>query len=214
MEKIRQYMYYFIIGIISLIALIFLPMIGSTIGLGWNIPDTTVGWIVWVAVKCIVASINVLLFHSFMCQAKINIKDDPKYIEASLILNKIKDDKKYLPRSPRKWQAQQYGKKGTMIFLTTALATVALTQAILTFDWVSMLTYLFTIIMGLILGVLQMKNAEEYWTNEYWKFAKMKEQEALDNVKIDSSLLLSDTTISTPIKKNNDDNKEMPQEGK
>lgn len=176
-DKIKQWMYYFIIGIISLIALTFLPMIGSTVGLGWNIPNTMVGWIVWVAVKIIVAVINVLIFHSFMCQAKLNVKDNKKYKEANEILGKIKV-KNFIPRSPKKWNTQQYTKKGTIIFITTALATVALTQAILTFDWIAMLTYLFTIIMGLIFGVLQMKSAEEYWTDEFWKYAIMvKEQQ-------------------------------------
>lgn len=171
MEKIRQYIYYFIIGIISLIALTFLPMIGSVIGMGWNVPTTTVGWVVWAAVKLIVAVINILIFHSFMCQAKINIKDNEKYKEAMLILSKAK--KEHRPRSPRKWNAEQYGKKGVTIFVTSALATVALTQAILSFDWVSMLTYLFTIIMGLIFGVMQMKSAENYWTEEFWQYAQI-----------------------------------------
>lgn len=178
LEKTRQWLYYFIIGIISLVALIFLPMIGSTIGLGWNLPNTVVGWIVWAAVKIIIATINILIFHSFMCQAKINIKEDEKYIEANTILGRVKE-KKYKPRSPGKWNSQQYGRKGTLIFVTSALTVMALTQALLTFDWMAMLTYLFTIIMGLIFGVLQMKSAEEYWTNEYWKYAKMVEEEVL-----------------------------------
>lgn len=82
-----------------------------------------------------------------------------------------------LPKSPHKWVSQQYGKKGTTIFLTTALSSIALTQAILSFDYVSMLTYLFTIIMGLIFGVLQMKTAEDYWTDEYLQYALMKQAE-------------------------------------
>lgn len=175
-QTLKLYTYYFIIGIVSLIALVFLPFLGSTIGLGWAIPDTVVGWIVWVAVKLIVAALNVLIFHSFMCQAKINVKDDPKYKEACEILGKIKR-KNFVPRGPEKWTKQQYGRKGTMIFITTALATIALTQAILTFDYVSMLTYLFTIIMGLVLGILQMKSAEVYWTDEFYKYAKMIERE-------------------------------------
>lgn len=172
MDKIKQWMYYFIIGIISLVALLFLPMLGSTVGLGWNLPDTTTGWIVWIAVKLIMACVNVLIFHSFMQQAKLNVKDNPKYIEAREILAQQKD-KKVLPRSPSKWNGQQYGRKGVGIFTSTAMATVALTQAILTFDWVSMLTYLFTIVMGLIFGILQMKTAEDYWTDEYWRYAIM-----------------------------------------
>lgn len=46
MDKVKQCLNYIVIGIVSLIALVFLPMLGSTVGLGWNIPNTTVGWVV------------------------------------------------------------------------------------------------------------------------------------------------------------------------
>ena len=170
LSKVTQYIYYFIIGIVSFIALVFLPMIGSEVGLGWNIPDTTIGWIVWVVVKIIVAAINILIFYSFMQQAKVNVRENENYKEALRILGKL-EMKEYIPRNPRKWNAQQYLTKGFTIFLTSVLATVALTQAVLTFDWMSMLTYLFTIIMGLIFGVLQMKSAEDYWTDEFYRYA-------------------------------------------
>lgn len=176
MEKIRQWMYYCIIGIISIITLGFIPFLGSTLGLDWAIPNTTVGWIVWVATKLIVSGINVLIFHSFMSQAKLNVKEDPNFKEAQNILQNVKE-KDHLPRGPRKWKSQQYSKKGITIFITTALGTIALTQAILTYDWVSALSYLFMIIMGIIFGVFQMKSAEEYWTEEYLKYAKLKEKE-------------------------------------
>lgn len=171
MDKLRQWMYYFIIGIISLIALCFLPMIGSTVGLNWNTPNTTVGWIVWTVVKLIVAMLNVLIFHCFMLQAKLNVKDNKKYIEAQQILQ-VNINKEFIPRSPTEWNRLQYGQKGVVIFVTTALSTIALTQALLTFDWMAMLTYLFTIIMGLIFGVLQMRSAEDYWTDEFWQYAQ------------------------------------------
>ena len=176
MDKVKQYLYYFIIGIISLIALMFLPMLGTSVGLAWNIPNTTVGWIVWVVTKLIVAVINILIFHCFMCQAKVNIKDNDNYKKARdiLINQKVKE---VLPKSPHRWNIEQYGKKGITIFLASALSTVALTQALLTFDWVSMLTYLFTIIMGLIFGILQMKTAEEYWTSEYLEYALLYQQQ-------------------------------------
>lgn len=183
MDKVKQWLYYCLIGIISFISLIFLPMIGSEAGLDWNIPNTTVGWIVWVASKLIMSIINILIFYCFMQQAKLNIKDNENYKKAREILQK-QEKKEVLPKSPRKWSAEQYGKKGTTIFITTALSTVALTQAMLTFDYLSMLTYLFVIAMGLIFGVLQMKTAEEYWTEEYYEYALMlerkKEQEKQD----------------------------------
>ena len=194
MDKVKQYLNYIIIGIVSLIALVFLPMLGSTVGLGWNIPNTTVGWIVWVAVKIIVATLNVLIFHCFMQQAKVNVKDNENYKRARDILINQKE-KEILPKSPNKWNSQQYIKKGSTIFITTGLSTIALTQAILSFDYVSMLTYLFTIVMGLIFGILQMKTAEEYWTDEYLQYALMKEREAALRAKAD----LQDNTLSKVI---------------
>ena len=169
-KQIKQWLYYIIIGIISLIALVFLPMVGSEAGMDWNLPTTTIGWIIWVTTKLIVATINILLFHCFMQQAKLNVMENEKYKAANEMLCKVAPHV-YNPRSPHKFNTEEYGKKGVIIFITTALSTVALTQAILSFDYMSMLTYLFTIIMGLIFGIIQMKKAEVYWTQEYYDYA-------------------------------------------
>lgn len=177
-EKAKQNMYYILIGIVSFISVAFLPMVGSTVGLGWKLPDTPTGWVVWAISRLIVATINVLIFYSFMEQAKLNVAKDPHYIEATAILLKAKKSD-HAPRSPQKWQALQYGKRGTKIFISSAMSVVALGQAILSFDWVSMLAYIFTIAMGVVFGVLQMKKAEAYWTDEYYRYAMLiKEEEA------------------------------------
>ena len=195
MNKIKQGMYYIVVGVVSFISLVFLPMIGSTIGLGWNIPDTTVGWIVWVGAKLIVATLNVLIFHCFMCQAKLNVKDNENYLKAREILIDVKL-KEVKPRSPRKWNAEQYGKKGVTIFITSSMTVVALTQAVLSFDYISMLTYLFAIIMGLICGILQMRTAEEYWTREYLEYALYRQELALKQEEQDSSTGTQENTQS------------------
>ena len=177
-DKAKQNMYYILIGIISFISVAFLPMVGSTVGLGWKLPDTPTGWVVWAISRLIIATINVLIFYSFMEQAKLNVAKDPHYIEATEILLKAKKAD-HPPRSPQKWQALQYGKRGTKIFISSALSVVALGQAILSFDWVSMLAFIFTIAMGIVFGILQMKKAEAYWTDEFYRYALMiKEEEA------------------------------------
>ena len=103
-EKAKQNMYYILIGIISFISVAFLPMVGSTVGLGWKLPDTPTGWVVWAISRLIIATINVLIFYSFMEQAKLNVAKDPHYIEATEILLKAKKAD-HTPRSPQKWQA-------------------------------------------------------------------------------------------------------------
>lgn len=177
--KAKQNVYYIIIAIISFITVAFLPMVGSTVGLEWNLPNTTVGWIVWAVTRLVISIINVLLFYSFMEQAKLNVKDNERYKQANEILLKSKK-KEHEPKSPAKWQAEQYGKKATKIFLGSAMSVVAFGQAILSYDWVSMLSYLFTLAMGLIFGVMQMKKAETYWTTEYYAYALKKQESELE----------------------------------
>ena len=170
MERVKQWLYYVLIGALSFLSLVFLPMIGSTVKVGWVLPTTTIGWIIWVVVKLIVASMSVLIFHCFMLQAKLNVREDEKYKQANDILQRC-SHREIKPRSPRKWNAEQYGRKGTTLFVSSILSTIALTQAILTYDYMAMLVYLFVIIMSVILGVIQMKKAEVYWTTEYYDYA-------------------------------------------
>lgn len=177
--KAKQNIYYIVIAIISFITVAFLPMVGSTVGLQWNLPNTTVGWIVWAVTRLVISIINVLLFYSFMEQAKLNVKDNERYKEANEILLRSKK-KEHEPKSPGKWQAEQYGKKATKIFLGSAMSVVAFGQAILSYDWISMLSYIFTLAMGLIFGVMQMKKAETYWTTEYYAYALKKQESELE----------------------------------
>lgn len=142
-------------------------MLGSTVGVGWQLPDTVTGWMVWIVAKLLVAGLNVIIFHCFIKQGKLNIKNEKAYTDALALLGTVETLKVADPRSPQRWHAMVYGKKGTSIFAGTALGTVALTQAILTFDWVSLLTYIFTITMGIIFGLLQMRSEEVYWTEEF-----------------------------------------------
>lgn len=194
MDKIKQYMYYGIIALISLIALTFLPMLGSVVGLGWQTPNTAVGWIVWIVIKLIVSLLNVLIFHCFLRQGLVNVQDNENYKKAREILRRNRD-KDSLPRSPKKWNAQQYGGKGVSIFIASALTTVALTQALLTYDYVALLSYLFTIISGIVFGIISMKGAEEYYTNEYYAYALMKESESELAADSDNSVSIDTGTV-------------------
>ena len=165
--KIGDYIYYILVFVLSLIMLLFLPMLGTEIGVELELPDTTTGWIVYVSTKILVASLNVLMFHCFMQQALVNVKSDERFLEAARKERLIVEKQKRGPRSPARWKAKQYGFKAASIFITSLGSAFVLTAAVLAFDMVSFLTYLFTTVMGLIFGVIQMKSAEEYWLEEY-----------------------------------------------
>lgn len=180
-ERIDRYLYYWLVGIVSFLTLSFLPFIGSKAGIGLQLPDSTAGWIVFIITKLLVAGLNVLIFHCFVQQAEINVRDDPKYKEASEILQLI-DDEEEVWLSPKEFYRKEYRSKGISIVITSILGAFGLTQAILTWDGITFLTYLFTILICIIFSILAMLKFERYLTYDRWKYAK-KIAEAQKNLK-------------------------------
>lgn len=170
-ERIKQNIYYLTVLVLSFLTMTVLPFLGSTVGMQLSFPNTIAGWMVYFGAKLIVSVINVLMFDCFIKQAKINVRDDPKFKKANEILGKIKPV--YVPLSPHDWFGKQYRRKGSTIFISSILGSVCLTQALLSYDYISAIVYLFAIIMGCVCGVLQMKKTEIYWTEEYYDYACM-----------------------------------------
>ena len=169
-DQLNQHIYYVLIFLLSAIALFVAPLFGSNLGLTIAFPQTKAAWVVYVTVKLFVALINVMLFHCFVRQAKLNVKDDARFIKAQTIMGKLRQNVSHA-RSPHIYFGQLYRRKGSTIFVTTLLSAVVLTNAILTWDITSLITYATTVIMGLIFGVMKMKDVEVYWTEEYYVFA-------------------------------------------
>ena len=107
-RQLKQYIYYIIIFVISFITLVFLPMIGTDLNVGFTLPTTPAAWTVFIVTKSITAVVNVLLFYCFNQQAIIRISKDPRYIQAREMLSKDNIKKEYKPRSPRQYNFQLY----------------------------------------------------------------------------------------------------------
>ena len=183
MKNWRVYQNYIIIGILSLISVFFLPMLGSSLGIGFNIPNTTAGWIVWVLTKLCIVVVNILIFDQFVKQAKVNVRDNEQFKKAEEILNNTKEEAEEI-KPAKEYIARLYRKKGITLGITTVLSIFGLTNAILTFDWVSMLTYIFTIIMALVFGWITMNEVEEIWTDKHYKYAlKVQKEKEIENVR-------------------------------
>lgn len=178
-QQWRKFEHYIIIGLLSMLAVFFLPMLGSAVGLGLVLPNTFAGWLVYLATKACVVVINLMMFDQFVKQGKDNVKDNPYFQEAEriLLLQKI-DDEEILPATYH--IRKMYKSKMTTTAIFTVLGVFGFTNAILTFDWVSMLSYLFTIVMGLVFGWISMGKAEEIWVEKHYKYAKKIEREAAE----------------------------------
>lgn len=175
MKNWRIYQNYAIIAILSFISVFFLPMLGSTVGLALNVPTTVVGWIVYVITKLCIVVINMLMLDQFIKQAKVNVRDHEHFKEAETYFNTEKNEEEPI-LAPKEFLSHIYKQKMITSLIMSILGVFGLSQAILTFDWVSMLSYLFTIIMGLIFGWISMNRVEDYWTNDYYRLYKRDEK--------------------------------------
>jgi len=182
-----QYLYYVIIGVFTFVILVFLPMIGSSLTGQLMLPQGKGAWIVFVITRVFIAITNVIIFYSFMQQAKLNVRNNKYYKEANEILIQAKNMKEKEPQSPKKWERSQYLKKGTTIAFGTVFALFSLSQAVLAYDYISLISYSMTIFMAVVFGIIQMKKAEIYWTTEYYKYAmkiKAEEEKAEEAAKV------------------------------
>ena len=170
-KGVQDYLYYFMIAIVSLFAMFLIPCCGSTVGMEWNFPNSVVGWIVFITSKLTVAIVNILIFHGFIKQSRINIRDNPSYLEAMKILNDV-GRKTYTPRSLAEINKKEYGHKMITIFVSSMFSAFSFSQAILTFAITSLISYRITVLFGIIFGLLEMKKYEDYYTHEFVDYAK------------------------------------------
>ena len=185
MEKFKQYSYYIVIFLVSLISLAVIPFFGkSKVNGGFVFPTDAAGWTIYITLRLIVSTINVLIFDAWIKQAKLNVKDNPKYKEACEILHKVKN-KKYKPMGPTKFFSIEYGKKASSLFITSLLTTIVLTQCILTYDYISAISYGITLLFGCIFGFMEMKKVELYWTETFYDYALEVQSENLRNEEMD-----------------------------
>ena len=190
MEKTwRDYINYYLIGFISIAIPLIFSLVGSAAGLAIILPTTIAGWIVWAIQLIMVGGANVAVFHCFIQQAKINVKDNERFITANKLLNQIQS-KDNIARSPKQFFRREYGGKAISLFITSALSVFSLGQAILSFNLITLISYLITMSIGVIASYLEMKKVEEFWIEEYYQFAhqeverqkqKQKEQTTNDN---------------------------------
>ena len=188
----KQYLYYVIIGVFTFIVLVFMPMLGSSLDGSLKLPEGKGAWIMFVITRIFIAITNIIIFYSFMQQAKLNVRNNEYYKAANEILIRTKNSKEKKPMSPKKWETSQYLKKGTTIALGTVFALFSLSQAILSYKYTDLISYVILIFSATVFGIFQMKKAEIYWTTEYYRYAKMIEEE---NKPVEETQKINDTEV-------------------
>lgn len=163
---VKQYMYYGIITMLVIVALVFLPMLDTSGKLGFESPTTTLGWVAYIVIRCLVGVITFMIFISFDEQGRINILTDERYINAYNKLYSVRD-KKYIPISPTRYKVSTRGFKGITLSISMIATAFIVVEVALTYNYSVLLAYALTIFMAIITGIFQMNKASDYWTEEF-----------------------------------------------
>lgn len=181
--------YFIIIGLISLLAVfippLFMGCLSSDIGLAF--PKNMEGWILYIIMNVSTAIANISLLVLFKLQAKKNARNNENFKRANEILNRLAGKKEiWIPRSPARMNAGDYTKKMLAIIVSTFTASITLTSLILSFDWMTLLSCLVSIIITLCISWITMINNEIYWTEEYVLYAEMVEKREQEKAKLNT----------------------------
>lgn len=178
-QAVRQTMYYILIIIVSIMAMLIVPFFAGGIQGDFKLyfPSTTMGWIVYWIIRGGMAVLNISIFALFKLQAKVNVSKDESFLKAKEILHKMSGKMEKKPRSPAQMEAKEWSTKGITVFLTSLVLGATLSALVLSFDLVTFMSCISTVIMGVIFGYCTMRQNEIYWTEEYLEYALMKQKE-------------------------------------
>lgn len=173
-QRIKDYSYYIIIGVVSVIVIFIVPLLTGCLqgDISLYFPQSVEDWIIYIVIKVSGALANVGLFVLFKLQARSNVKNNEKYLEANAILNKIKEDKGFIPKSPKQMNIRDFTTKGITVFIASLLSSVVITNLILSWDLITFISCAISTIISLVFGWIAMLRDETYWTDEYLLYAK------------------------------------------
>lgn len=175
-EAFKNYKNYGIIIVLTLITVTLFPLLGTSVGMEAKYPNTVAGWVVWVVIKIALCVDNIFIFQAFVDQAELNVQYETRYIEAREIVRKYRIGK-YNPMSPEERRKKMFSKK-IIITILTSLISVALTEAILHYNFADLIAYTISMIMAVVFGILSMADQEKYWVEEFYDYAiTIKEEE-------------------------------------
>ena len=186
LNTFKQYAFYGIIAVILVIVLFIVPLLSGGINandFGYYLPKSVKGWIVFWAIRGGTVVGNMCVYGLFKAQARTNAKDNPNFIKANEMLNKLYGTKQFIPHSPKQKSIKDWTTKGIIVFITTALESIVIGSLIFNWDNVTFLSCITSSITAVLFGVVAMIKDEVYWTEEYLAYAEYitKKTQELEN---------------------------------
>ncbi len=112
------------------------------------------------------------VYGLFKAQAKTNSKDNPNFIQANELLDRLNGKKGFIPISPKQKAVRDWTTKGAIVLITTALESIVIGSLILNWDLMTFLSCMTSSITAVLFGIVAMIKDEVYWTEDYLLYAQ------------------------------------------
>ena len=175
--------------ILSLVAMFAVPLLGSYLTGKTQFPQTVPEWILYFACALAISICSLFIYLALFNQGKMNVKDEPEYIQAKeLHLKNFKrqNGKDVVPIDPFKWEKSQKRRKGFLQTMGIFMGLLGLGLAVISWNNSQFVSATLSVIMSIAFGLVKMADVERMWTEGWleWelyveKQLDLEEQESL-----------------------------------
>ena len=156
--------------ILSMVAMFLVPLLGSYMTGKTQFPQTIPEWILYFACTLAISICSLFIYLALFNQGKMNVKDEPEYLEAKeLHLKNFKrmNGKDVIPIDPFVWEKKQKIRKGIWQTIGIFMGLLGLGLAIISWNNSQFISATLSVIMSIAFGLVKMADVERMWT-EGW----------------------------------------------
>lgn len=156
--------------ILSMVAMFLVPLLGSYMTGKTQFPQTIPEWILYFACTLAISICSLFIYLALFNQGKMNVKDEPGYLEAKeLHLKNFKrmNGKDVIPIDPFVWEKKQKIRKGIWQTIGIFMGLLGLGLAIISWNNSQFISATLSVIMSIAFGLVKMADVERMWT-EGW----------------------------------------------
>lgn len=180
--------------ILSLGAMILVPLLGSYLTGQTKFPETVPEWILYFTCAIAISICSLFIYLALFNQGKLNVKDEPEYLKAKELhlRNFERMNKDIVPVDPFKWEKRQKIQKGIFQTIGIFLGLLGLGLAVISWNNSEFISACISVVMSIGFGLVKMGDVERMWT-EGWLEYEMYVDKKLSEAQNKPNLELSDT---------------------
>ena len=159
--------------ILSVIAMFLVPLLGSYLTGQSQFPQTIPEWILYFACALAISICSLFIYLALFNQGKMNVKDEPEYLEAKelhLKNFKRKNGKDVIPVNPFVWERNQKRRKGFLQTMGIFFGLLGLGLAVITWNTSQFVSATLSVVMSIGFGLVKMADVERMWTEGWLEY--------------------------------------------